>query len=430
MKGSSLKITILKKGGITILRVSSAKTNITPREPSYLCGHAIRTRISTGVLDEIECTAMVLEAEEEKLIWVTYDLTILDRELTDEIRMRLRKIYHIPLEYITIAFVHTHAAPEVYPVSPFFEDEEHGARPGYRDFLIEKGLEAVRLCFQKSIIPVRAFGQTMMIEGFYGNRNGLDKVCDKSVNIVKLKDGSGRIAAGFVNLTCHPTVLGPQNLKISGDLFGYIKRGIAREWKVTPLMMQGAAGDMSNRCYRQGNDFNELVRTGEGILNQIFSKEKEEELEIDRIRVEPYHYHLEYEPDLALWRKELEEALEKLETERDSDRRKLLTSGTAILKLKLKMPQVTIDFDAAVLRLGDIEICTIPAELFSCFGLEIKKSSKAKMPVLWGYTNYSIGYLVEKSEYGKTFESMVSDIPAGEPERITSELCRLMAGDR
>ncbi len=413
-----------------MLKVSAAKTNITPEEPCYLCGHAIRTQISSGVLDEIECNALVLGMEDNVLIWLTYDLTIMDRKLTDKIRKRLNEIYAVPVENITIAFIHTHAAPEVYSVSPFFEDKEHGARPGYRDFLVSKGLEAVSLCYGKPFVPVRAYGQNIIIKGFYSNRNGLDKVCDKNVHIVKFKDEAGKIAAAFLNLACHPTVLGPQNLKISGDLFGYIKRRLAEEWGITPLMMQGAAGDMSNRCYRLGNDYNELVRTGEGILVQILYQEKEEELEVNRIQVEPYHYHMEYEPDLVKWKKELDEAQRKLETETDPDKKKLLASGAAILRLKLKKTRVTIDFDAFILRLGDIEICTIPAELFSCFGLEIKKSSKARMPILWGYTNYSIGYLVEKSEYGKTFESMASEIPIGEPEKITSDLCRLMSGVR
>lgn len=412
-----------------MIEIATAKVSITPSEPCYLCGHAMRTELSTGVRDELECTAIVLKLGDQILIWESFELAGLDKELSDEMRRLIKIKYNLPLQNITLSFVHTHSGPEFTEIPFFSKDTQMGARPGYRQYLIQQSIKAVDECFLKGFTPVRVMAGRLMIEGFYGNRNGRDLICDKSVSLFRFIDGDGETVGGVVNMTCHPTVLGPLNRKLSGDLFGYIKRGIGNKWGVTPLMMQGAAGDMSNRCYRRGDDDTELVRVGDGILSQILDWGEEEEITLGQPVIEPYHYSLCYDPDLEKWELDLAAARERLKTETAFDERKLLLSGISALEHKVEHAHVTVEFDASIIRLGDWEICQIPAELFSCFGLEIKASSHAKYPVIWGYTNYSMGYFVERSQYGQTFESMVSDLPEGEPERITRELAELMAGN-
>ena len=412
-----------------MIEIATTKVSITPAEPCYLCGHAMRTELSTGVRDELECTALVLKVGDQILIWESFELAGLDQELSNEMRRLINIKYNLPLQNITLSFVHTHSGPEFAEIPFFSKDMPRGARPGYRQFLIQQSVKAVDECFLKGFTPVKTMAGRLMIEGFYGNRNGRDLVCDKSVSLFRFVDEEGETVGGVVNMTCHPTVLGPLNRKLSGDLFGYIKRGIGNKWGVTPLMMQGAAGDMSNRCYRRGDDDTELVRVGDGILSQILAWGEEEEINLEEPVIEPYHYSLSYNLDLEKWELELAAARERLKTETDFDVRKLLLSGISALEHKVEHAHVTVEFDASIIRLGDWEICQIPAELFSCFGLEIKAASHAKYPVIWGYTNYSMGYFVERSQYGQTFESMVSDLPEGEPERITRELAELMAGN-
>ncbi len=413
-----------------MIEIATAKVSITPAEPCYLCGHAMRTELSTGVRDELECTALVLKLGDQILIWESFELAGLDKELSDEMRRLIKIKYDLPLQNITLSFVHTHSGPEFAEIPFFSKDKQRGARPGYRQFLIQQSLKAVDACFFKGFTPVKVMAGRLMIDGFYGNRNGRDLVCDKSISLFRFVDGVGGIVGGVVNMTCHPTVLGPLNRQLSGDLFGYIKRGIGSKWGVTPLMMQGAAGDMSNRCYRRGDDDTELVRVGEGILSQILDWGEEEEITLGQPVIEPYHYSLSYDPDIEKWELDLAAARERLKTETRFDERKLLMSGISALEHKVEQSHVAVEFDASIIRFGDLEICQIPAELFSCFGLEIKAASHAKYPVIWGYTNYSMGYFVERSQYGQTFESMVSDLPEGEPERITRELAELMAGNR
>ncbi len=84
------------------------------------------------------------------------------------------------------------------------------------------------------------------------------------------------------------------------------------------------------------------------------------------------------------------------------------------------------EFDASIIRLGDLEICQIPAELFSCFGLQIKAASKADYSIIWGYTNGMVGYLVKADEYETCYEGRSTNFRQGEPEKITEKLVELM----
>ena len=51
-----------------------------------------------------------------------------------------------------------------------------------------------------------------------------------------------------------------------------------------------------------------------------------------------------------------------------------------------------------------------------------------KCPILWGYCNYSVGYLGNIDDYGNSFETSASDIPVGTTEKIVSEIVELIKG--
>ena len=45
-----------------------------------------------------------------------------------------------------------------------------------------------------------------------------------------------------------------------------------------------------------------------------------------------------------------------------------------------------------------------------------------KLRIVWGYANYSAGYIVEKDEFGKGYESMSTPFPQGEAEKYVEQL--------
>ena len=413
-----------------MLKVATSTSFVTPQEPCFMGGYGMRRQKSEGVLDELKCTAVLLEIEGQPLVFCDVEILMITNEIVMAVKERLGEQYGVYPEMVTIATTHTHAGPEIRSERlPMFDEEtDDGFWRSYQDFLKEKIYDTIAACFEKELVQVEAWYRTVNIEGLYGNRNGIGKPEDKDVTLIVFKHENS-VEAAIVNISCHPTVLGAQNLQISSDLLGYISRGVKERLGVYPLMMQGASGDMSNRNYRQGHDAQELTRTGEGILAQLFAREELAPLNLKEPYVEGYHWETSYPVDKEALRALQAQIRQQMSAEENYDKHKILLSSDYAIDLKLKKDEITAKFDAAVIRLGDIEICKQPGELFSRFGIKIKAASKAKLPLIWGYCDDYGGYLPDAGEYGKTYESIMSPMPKGASEEITDDLAWMMAGE-
>lgn len=404
------------------MKAQITKVEITPKEACYLCGHAIRLGLSQGVMDPLYVSALIMEDNEKKNVFLSYDLILIDEELSVKIKSEVAKEIECAEDNIVVSFIHTHAAPETGEKS-VFNDPEKGARVGYRDFLIESARKAVSLANQ-NLEVVEIFYASTLIDGFYSNRNDKNRPCDKSANLFKLLRKDQSVLAVMVNMTCHPTVLGPQNYLISADLFGAIRSALSDIYHCDVLMMQGAAGDMGNRQYRQGNDQKELFRMRDGIVPQLIDSDiSYNKIETNRIEWYKYDYHKQYEIDLDELKLRLKKNEEELSVETDENQIKLLSSGVTMLKQVIQEgSDITLSLKGNIIRIDKSIIVCIPCELFNQLGVKIKDSFPDYDVIIWGYCDYSVGYLVEADEYGKSYESIATNIKKGIPEDYTEYL--------
>lgn len=404
------------------MKVSTYRKEITPTQyfPCYLSGHAIRTEKAIGIMDSLWTTSIVLDVDNTKLVWISVELIGLEKNFTDEIRNEISKKYDVDFDLIHVNYVHTHSAPEYQEVN-FFGGP--GCVSGYMDFVKDQILDCVQSCFEQEQIDVEAYYDTVMLEGCYSNRNGIDKPCDKSVTTIEFRNNQNEVVAGLCNFTCHSTVLGPQNLMVSSDLAGYVARYCMSKWNVYPVIVIGAAGDMSNRYFRLGNDAKELNRIGEEMMSQVFYEgRKPKKLNLEKVSYHHFSYRATYFPVLEQKQKQYDEIKLKVENAQSYDEKKTYTSALAIAKKGLECKPYDLDLECAYVCLGDLRYFVIPAELFSRFGIEIKKAMDCACPILWGYCNYSVGYLGNIEDYGASFETASSDIPKGTTEKIVSEI--------
>ncbi len=399
------------------MKISTSKKRITPEGkffPCYLMGHAIRTEIAKGIADELYTEALVLKVNDETLVFASFDLIGMDKEYSDDIKNYVYEKYGVPTCNTNVGFVHTHSAPEYSNISFFGEPK---AIDGYMDYVADQIKSAIDECFNAEFVEVKAYYKNTLIDGYYSNRNGLDKIGDNNITIITFENDNVVVGAMF-NITCHSTVLGPQNLFVSSDLAGYLNRELQIRYGVAPVTMIGAAGDMSNRQLRQGNDYRELKRVGDGIMAQIDANEQHDELIIDSVMVKEYTYARTFTTTKEDREAAVKAIEDKLATAKNYDETKVYTS--ALSGAKAKLNQLVSDFNCqcTLYKLGDLFILSIPAELFSCFGLQIKAEMQVKCPIVWGYSNYSVGYLADEAEYGTSFETASSDIPKGTTEEI------------
>ena len=407
------------------MKISTARRCITPTGPyfpCYLCGHAIRVDKAVGVKDDLWCNVYHLNVEGKDMLWISLDICVYAKDNTDELKAFFAEEYNIDQDMIIISVVHTHAGPESDYESVL---NGNGAVKGYPEFLKRMIKEAVADAMASEMLEAEVYMRKASIEGYYGNRNSLDGIADKSICLIEFYHDDILIAA-VISMACHPTVLGPDNLYVSGDLAGYLCRGIQREFGVYPFFMQGAAGDTSNRLYRKGNDYDELRRVGDGILEQFFRIKDHEKLKIDKPVVRDYSFKATFSTPLDVKMKRVEEIEAKIANARNFDEKKVYTSSLAVAKRSLAIEKTDFDLECTLIKMGDIFILAIPAELFARFGLMIKEKMKVRCPVIWGYANYSVAYLVDEEEYGRSFESACSDVPKGTTEKIVDEIINVI----
>ena len=405
-----------------MVEVSAAKRNITPPFPMYMRGYAMRTGKSIGVLDELYCRTLVLRIDGEIFIWSTLDLCRLEEPISDYARTVLAGKYSVPKENIIIGTIHTHSGPDIS-----FEDEgedRNHRKAVYRELVMKQLFDAVDECFDRGFLEVTPYMVKGTIEGVYGNRNYIDKPSDKDINMILFRN-ENHVVAGMFQFTCHPTVLGIHNMKISSDLLGNIGKALDEKYNSIFITMQGACGDMGNRQYRQGNDENELWRVRDEVMKQVnvFAEaETPMELKAGSVKTAEYTIHQTY--DLDAMKAQLAEDEKKLAAAVTEDDKKLLWSGVRHMRRKIQSGGINVTLRSVIFHLGDLEMITIPGELFSTFGMEIKKNFNAPMRIVWGYANYSAGYIVEKDEFGKGYESMQTPFPQGEAELYVDHLIK------
>lgn len=397
------------------MKISIKKMCINPDTPSYLSGQINRVKKHTGILDDLFCTSMIIEHNQTKICFMAYDLLQFDDYLSNRIRTNVANMLGIEPSSVFTIPSHTHAAPEVLREGLFGVKTESSVTEGYLDFLVDISLKTSDLA-NHSLVDVSLEYSEIEIEGYYGNRNNKDAYADKKIRIIQFKN-EHKIIGIFVNLSCHPTILGPTNTNISSDLFGYIRSKLEELYHCPIIITNGAEGDVSNRHYRKSDDNNELLRTGNGIINQMPFPLNTKPIHITDLNV----YHKQFEFNCWIDTTRLNEAISRnnqliLNTS-DPDQLKILNATNTILNHQIKQKNLTqCKIDYSFIDLGSIMIITLPLELFSnLFKMLISEFNHI---ILIGLTNTSIGYCVDESSYDNTYEGLTSPLIKGEGERF------------
>ena len=160
-----------------------------------------------------------------------------------------------------------------------------------------------------------------------------------------------------------------------------------------------------------------------GIMEQIDALAGDEQaMELKPVAVKTSQYTVRHSYDTEALKAQLLEDERKLAAAVTEDEKKLLWSGIRHMKRRLEKGGVDVTLKTVIYHLGDLDVVTVPGELFSTFGLQIKAAMEAPMRILWGYANYSAGYIVERDEYGKGYESMQTPFPQGEAELYVRQI--------
>ena len=238
--------------------------------------------------------------------------------------------------------------------------------------------------------------------------------------------------AVIYNLDCHPTVLHEENRLYSADFPGFAASimPLFEPFVTMPVFLNGAAGDMSTRFYRQSSDFAEVERIGTIVAESVAASLDVLEpmngpfavraVEVPlRLKARQFPSAQDLERRIADTRKKLEVArLEGVQNLRSLESAiEGLTFAATIADSAGSVEY--IDSRLSLARFGDILVAGIPGELFSSLGNDIRAAFPDHVVLIAGYCGDYMGYIPDAAAYDEGgYETFTTFITKGEGERL------------
>ncbi len=371
-------------------RAAVVKLDITPSSPQWLLGYAARQ--SAGVHDPIFHRIVLLDDGRTQFALVSSDICLVSPAEYEKVAAALQKRTGIQPLHFWWSSTHTHSAPEVGPPGlavAFLGDRyTHKIDPAYTEMVEEKliagilearrKLQPARIGIQWGTARANINRRARDVEGETFLGLNPDGPVDRRLGLLRLDKADGSPLALIANYPIHGTVLGGQNLLISGDAPGVVSEYVEQKTGAPLLFINGAAGDQAP-IYSVYPDFKS------GRLSQFRALLGERILETNRrltattaavtlaasgrVVETPLRPGLRFPAELASY------------TRRAS-------TGVEMVRLPVRFLRIN----------DDIAIWSAPLELFCEVAIEVRERVKYPNTLFFGYTNGWLGYLLTAKE--------------------------------
>ncbi|HYM90559.1 MAG TPA: neutral/alkaline non-lysosomal ceramidase N-terminal domain-containing protein [bacterium] len=378
-----------------------------------MAGYGARSGPARGVHDDLFGRCLVLEDASWAAALVEADVLQLPKTFTDHVRLQVARRTGIPREHVLVCATHTHSGP----------DMEGRYTPGGQDrSLAEVWQRALAGCAEAAWRARQdaAVGIGVgSVQGIGVNRRTQDgQPVDPMVGVISARGQAGVLLGVLFNYTCHPVVLGGDNLLFSADYPGYAIRAIeAIEGPHTIAMFtNGAEGDVNtgHSADLSGigapipeRTFERAQRLGRRLAGEVLKVLSGTPTPLTGpVRAIVQEVTLPFRHVASVERAEAALAAAEREV------RQLMAAGAdpeATTSARIRRFHAEVDLMVATqragetesglvaelqaIRVGDLALVAIPGELFVELGLAIKAGSPFDYTLMLGLANGSVGYL-------------------------------------
>ena len=393
-------------------RAAAVKIDITPTTPQWLLGYGARQ--STGVHDKIFHRIVLLDDGITQFALVSSDICLISPAEYEKVAADLEKRTGIKAVNFWWANTHTHSAPEVGPPGlavAFLGDRyTHKVETAYTEMVEKTLIDGIAEARQKlapaklgfnwgtSYANINRRARDVEGETYLGlNPEGPS---DRRLGLIRLDKADGSPLALIANYPIHGTVLGGQNLQISGDAPGVVSEYVEQKTGAPLLFINGAAGDQAP-IYSVYPDFRTSRLSQFRVLlgDRILEANKQLKTTTAAVKLSASGAVVE------------------------TARRPGLTFPD---ELKSYAPADKVNLPIRFLKINkDIAIWSAPIELFCEVAMEIREKSKFKNTLYFGYTNGWLGYLLTPKELKNGgYEPRVSPYTAQAAGDLTNAVLR------
>jgi hypothetical protein len=454
-----------------IIKLGSAKEDITPGFIVPLAGYSCKDRFSGGIHDRLYARALAFLSGDKLFVLLQLDLLCLDAVCIGRLRDGIGR-FGLSKDSLLVCCIHTHSGfGGMLDTTNGINREMVSLYGAYdqkiADFLVDNCLETIGAALADARknsgggaagrgpdgksptggslagkspdegSPVRIRMSRGSVKGLATNRHDPAAPCDNDLFLIEFLKADGKKIILY-NLCCHPTALDARNRLISADFPGAAllePDGSGPGLYDMALFVNGSAGDMSTRFTRTESSFAECERFGalvkKAVMETAGQGGKFETLEEARLEYRSINLKRAEVPGLEAAEQRLAEMRKNLEETKKSAAPHLVRKAESfvegaeisLLKARYANPQradETVPVETGLLSLNGQKILCVPLELFSSLALPLKRR---KNVVFFGYANALLGYLADREAYdAMDYEALFSDFARGEGERYIEQL--------
>lgn len=399
---------------LSTFSAAAFKVDITPSSGIDMWGYSARQGQSIGVLDPLYAKGVLLSDGETRIALITLDLgrtfSLVSMELVREIAQREGDI-----DMVLFFASHTHSGPSIL---------DHGSRekiPEWEREMLKKISWAI-IQATHNLLPATlgsGSGEALLghnrirsqpdgsVKMFWRNATKIPtSPVDDHVGVVRIDDKTGNPIAILVNYSCHPVVLGPDNLRYSADYPGAMSTVVESAIEGTVcLFFQGAPGDINpyfDKTPLRENGVQLMQETGHQLGEVVVRVARA--IRMSSPITPSLQYSLETIPFNLRWNKKL-----VLSTENG----RKTASRYAMFSKDLNLPVTTLLINQTIILTG------MPGEPFVDFAIQSRQRFPAKTIFFTGYANGHFGYFptlegAVKGGYGGNSLGAWIEVGAGE----------------
>jgi len=425
--------------GARVFRAGAATCNITPQLGEGIVG-GWDAPPATHIHDELHARCLALDDGTTKLVLVVVDSVSVNREVLDEAKRQIHEATGVPREHLMMSATHTHSATSARGPNPFVmkgagETAGPGGMPSldnYQAFLARRiangvqvalnNLAPARIGWGAGRVPQHVFNRRWLLKDgktspnpFGGQdralmnpgagRKDLDRPAgpvNPEVYFISVETAGGRPLALLANYWLH-YVGGVPRGHISADYFAVfadrIQQLLGADRQDPPfvgILANGPCGDVNNI------DFAATAPAKHAPYEKMRIVADDLAREVVRVRATIQHRDW---VELKTAQSELALATRRPTPERVAQAKQVLARPAnaspihrhektyAERTLSAASWPETLSIPLQVHRIGDLAITTIPFEVFTETGLEIKAKSPFKDTFTIELANGGYGYL-------------------------------------
>ncbi len=378
-----------------------------------------------GIRQPTSVRALALRSAEAQALVCSVEVAAVSEAFADRVRKRISEVTGVPVDHIRVAATHTHSMPN------FCFTRQWGTPP--EDFMRtveERTAEAARRAVE-DLAPAELLLGTSIAVGGSHNRTTKnfktedqfdaaatdgDRWLDRTIHVL-LFPRKGKRTLCWYHFSAHAVCYADE---LAGpDWPGEVAARLREEEGLDPAFLQGHCGDVNpgDGSDWRGEIQQTVIAIYPALKKAIASAVPVQYLPLRTVRTD---FRLPY--DMALfqnWLKTYRESPDQCKSGQwvDAGFAEDWYRGNA----DRDWPQEALPITLSALRLGDVALVFHPAELYTCYGLTIRRDSDFAHTLVVGYSDGFVGYLpdpkaYQAGEYAALTVPKILDYPPFQPE--------------